>query len=266
MVMRELYNKNGVVHMPQALSKQSLELAYAAYEWSLAHPGPGGGNIPSKTTGTFYQDLANPDAFVNYDALIRHYDIRAILESLFIGEHAWFMYEQVFKKEGGETRRTPWHQDTPYLPVRGTDLAVLWISFGSLDLAGTLEFVERSHRDILYDGSAFDLDDDTLGLYNDPDYPRLPDIEANRDDFNIVAFPVEPGDVVIFHPSVLHGGGPTREHDVRQTLSLRFFGDDAVVAARPGADIPNKSTHPLSQVGRRSDGSPFRHEGFPKIY
>ena len=264
--MRELYNKNGVVHMPQALSKQSLELAYAAYEWSLAHPGPGGGNIPSKTTGTFYQDLANPDAFVNYDALIRHYDIRAILESLFIGEHAWFMYEQVFKKEGGETRRTPWHQDTPYLPVRGTDLAVLWISFGSLDLAGTLEFVERSHRDTLYDGSAFDLDDDTLGLYNDPAYPRLPDIEANRDDFNIVAFPVEPGDVVIFHPSVLHGGGPTREHDVRQTLSLRFFGDDAVVAARPGADIPNKSTHPLSQVGRRSDGSPFRHEGFPKIY
>ena len=112
----------------------------------------------------------------------------------------------------------------------------------------------------------FDLYDDTLGLYNDPAYPRLPDIEANRDDFNIVAFPVEPGDVVIFHPSVLHGGGPTREHDVRQTLSLRFFGDDAVVAARPGADIPNKSTHPLSQVGRRSDGSPFRHEGFPKIY
>ena len=264
--MRELYIKNGVVHMPQALSKQSLELAYAAYEWSLAHPGPGGGNIPSKTTGNFYQDLANPDAFVNYDALIHHYDIRAILESLFIGEHAWFMYEQVFKKEGGETRRTPWHQDTPYLPVRGTDLAVLWISFGSLDLAGTLEFVERSHRDTLYDGSAFDLDDDTLGLYKDPAYPRLPDIEANRDDFNIVAFPVEPGDVVIFHPSVLHGGGPTREHDVRQTLSLRFFGDDAVVAARPGADIPNKSTHPLSQVGRRSDGSPFRHEGFPKIY
>ena len=266
MGMRELYNKNGVVHMPQALSKQSLELAYAAYEWSLAHPGPGGGNIPSKTAGTFYQDLANPDAFVNYDALIHHYDIRAILESLFIGEHAWFMYEQVFKKEGGETRRTPWHQDTPYLPVRGTDLAVLWISFGSLDLAGTLEFVERSHRDTLYDGSAFDLDDDTLGLYNDPAYPRLPDIEANRDDFNIVAFPVEPGDVVIFHPSVLHGGGPTREHDVRQTLSLRFFGDDAVVAARPGADIASKSTHPLSQVGRRSDGSPFRHEGFPKIY
>ena len=264
--MRELYNKNGGVHMPQALSKPSLELAYAAYEWSLAHPGPGGGNIPSKTAGTFYQDLANPDAFVNYDALIHHYDIRAILESLFIGEHAWFMYEQVFKKEGGETRRTPWHQDTPYLPVRGTDLAVLWISFGSLDLAGTLEFVERSHRDTLYDGSAFDLDDDTLGLYNDPAYPRLPDIEANRDDFNIVAFPVEPGDVVIFHPSVLHGGGPTQEQEVRQTLSLRFFGDDAVVAARPGSDIPNRSTHPLSQVGRRSDGSPFRHEGFPKIY
>ena len=184
--MHDVYQKQGVIYFPQALSAESLDLAYAAYQWSLDHPGPGAGKIPGKTPGTFYQDLANPEAFPAYDRLVTHDDIRSILERLFTGRHAWFMYEQVFKKQGGEIRRTPWHQDTPYLPVRGGDLAVFWISFDKLDAYGTLEFVEESHRQTLYDGSAFDPRDDTLGLYNDPAYPRLPDVEANREDFNIV--------------------------------------------------------------------------------
>ena len=124
------------------------------------------------------------------------------------------------KKYGGDTRRTPWHQDTPYLPVRGNDLAVLWISFDSLDEQRSLEFVRKSHRGILYDGSAFDPNDDTRGLYNDPAYPLLPDIESRRDDFDLVTFPVEPGDVVVFHPSTLHGGGPTHQSETRRTLSV----------------------------------------------
>ena len=264
--MNDVYQKDGVIHLSQALTTESLDLAHAAYQWSLSHPGPGASDIPSKTPGTFYQDLANPDAFATYDTLIHHADIRAILQLLFIGHHAWFMYEQVFKKQGGEIRRTPWHQDTPYLPVRGRDLAVLWISFDALDAYATLEFVEQSHRHTLYDGSAFDPNDDTLGLYNHPAYPRLPDIEANRHDFNIVAFPVDPGDVVIFHPNILHGGGPTRSNETRRTLSLRFFGDDAVVAGRPGADVSSKNRHPLSQVSGQPDGSPFRHQDFPQIY
>ena len=264
--MQEAYQRDGVIHLPQALTTESLDLAHEAYQWSLSHPGPGATDIPGKTPGTFYQDLANPNAFATYDTLIHHADIRAILQLLFTGKQAWFMYEQVFKKQGGEIRRTPWHQDTPYLPVRGRDLAVLWISFDPLDASGTLEFVEQSHRHTIYDGSAFDPSDDTQGLYNDPAYPRLPDIEANRCDFNIVAFPVEPGDVIIFHPSTLHGGGPTRANETRRTLSLRFFGEDAVVAARPGAGGSNKNAHPLNQVKGEPDGSPFRHEGFPQIY
>ena len=143
---------------------------------------------------------------------------------------------------------------------------MLWISFDSLDEKRSLEFVRKSHRGILYDGSAFDPSDDTRGLYNDPAYPPLPDIESRRGDFDITAFPVEPGDVVVFHPSTLHGGGPTHQNETRRTLSLRFFGDDAVVAVRPGAKGTGKNGHPLNQVSVLQDGSPFRHEGFPQIY
>ena len=82
------------------------------------------------------------------------------------------------KKYGGDTSLTPWHQGTAYLPVRGHDLAVLWISFDSLDEERSLEFVEKSRSGIFYDGSAFDPNDDTRGLYNDPAYPLLSDIES----------------------------------------------------------------------------------------
>ena len=61
------------------------------------------------------------------------------------------------------------------------------------------------------------------GLYNNPAYPLLPDIESRRGDFDIATFPVEPDDVIVFHPSTLRGGSPARENETRCTLSLRFF-------------------------------------------
>jgi ectoine hydroxylase-related dioxygenase (phytanoyl-CoA dioxygenase family) len=74
------------------------------------------------------------------------------------------MYEQVFLKEGGETRRTPWHQDASYLPVGGADTAVAWITFDPISKEDSLEFVKGSHKDVLYNTSRFELGDDTAPI------------------------------------------------------------------------------------------------------
>lgn len=267
-LMQAEFETNGAVYVPGALSEECLTAAQAAYDWSLDNPGPGASLIPDRNAGNFYQDLANPASFPAYDELVRHPDLVKLVSSLFSGDHAWFMYEQVFKKDGGTTRRTPWHQDTPYLPVGGTDLVVLWISFGIHSREEALEFVIGSHRGPIYDGSQFHPDDDTVPLYNDPDYPRLPDIEADRETYPIVGWATQPGDVIAFHPSILHGGGATTEHTRRETLSLRYFGDDAVIAARPGAKVanPKQNVHPLNQIRANRPGTPFRHPDFPEIY
>lgn len=179
------------------------------------------------------------------------------------------MYEQVFAKSGGATRRTPWHQDTPYLPIRGSHVAVVWMSFEPVPEAHALEFVRGSHRGALYDGSRFDPEDDTLPLYGDGSLPRLPDIERERERWPISRWATEPGDVIIFHPAMLHGGGATTEVSSRHTLSLRFFGPDAVVAARPGrppvetGDDPDPQAHPLTRMRALADGEPFRDPAFP---
>jgi len=261
---------DGVVCVRNALDARSFELAQAAYEWSLAHPSPAA-NRYAGGEGTFYQDLANPKAAPAYRALIEQSCAADIISALWGGDDVWFMYEQVFLKEGGETRRTPWHQDSSYLPVDGSHLAVLWISFDPVGASDALEFVRGSHRGPMYDGSRFDPNDDTAPIYGDGSLPRLPDIEAQRDRWEIVSWAVEPGDVLVFHPGVLHGGAATHPGNRRRTLSLRFFGTDAVYALRPGMSAARRpADDPEGNVFRRAaaalaPGAPLRHPGFPKI-
>lgn len=103
--------------------------------------------------------------------------------------------------------------------------------------------------------------------------PRLPDIEANRADYDIVSFPIAIGDIVVFHPAMLHGGAASKPGRQRHTLSLRYFGEDAKVAWRPGdtmertakmADGPE--VHLMSSAKRLGEGARFRDPGFPKVH
>ncbi len=270
--LAERFREDGVVHLPGVLSQQTLTRAREACEWSFANPGPGGGRLPGRTAGTFYQDLANPAALTRYGALARDSELADLVAALWGVPEVWFMYEQVFAKTGGVTRRTPWHQDAPYLPVRGAHLAVAWMSFEPVGAEHALEFVRGSHRGPLYDGSRFDPDDDTAPLYGDGSLPRLPDIEADRARWPIVSWATEPGDLVIFHPAVLHGGGATGADSSRRTLSLRFFGPDAVVATRPGRRPAERApgsgqpdVHPLTRMRTLPDGAPFRDDAFPRL-
>lgn len=272
--LSEKYQRDGVVVLPQALSKETMQLARQCYEWSLQNPTAAAVDLLGSAEGHFYQDLSNPAAFETYDKLLKQPELAALISSLWGSPDVWFMYEQVFKKSGGQAGRTPWHQDTSYLPVQGTNLAVMWISFDDVAPQHALEFVRGSHQGVLYDGSRFDPRDATAPLYGDGSMPRLPDIEASRERWSIVSWKTIPGDVIVFHPSVLHGGGDTSAEQVRRTLSLRFFGNDAVVARRPGADgmaanvlqsAEAADVHPLTCMRTRAQGEPFRHARFPKI-
>jgi hypothetical protein len=131
----------------------------------------------------------------------------------------------------------------------------------AVEQSQSLEFVRGSHRQALYNGSAFDDDDDTAPIYAHG-LPRLPDIESERDSWDIVSWAIEPGDVVIFHPSTLHGGAPTKAGQPRRTLSLRFFGPTATYAERPER-APAPLTAGLHDA--LEYGQVFRHPAFPQV-
>jgi hypothetical protein len=266
----QAYRRDGAVLVKGALDAGALAQLRAAYDWSLANPGPGASRIrqktgAEKTEGLFYQDLYNPGCAAAYGPRLAAAGVADIAAAIWGSPDVWFMYEQVFLKEGGETRRTPWHQDSSYLAVAGEDLLVMWISFDSVAASDALEFVRGSHRGVLYNGSSFDVDDDTAPLHATDAVPRLPDIEARRvanpAAFDIISWPSEPGDVILFHPATLHGGAATHPGGRRRTLTLRFFGQQSRYDRRPGPAGPRvPGFHE-----RMSQGAPFRDPTFLKL-
>jgi ectoine hydroxylase-related dioxygenase (phytanoyl-CoA dioxygenase family) len=185
------------------------------------------------------------------------------------GPDIWFYYEQLFYKHGGATRRTPWHQDTSYVPVEGPDIVRFWISFDPVDKDHALEFIRASHLGPLYNGSSFNPEDDTAPLFPHSAMPRLPDIEADRGRWDIISWSVEPGDIIAFHPSMLHGGAGTPPDRRRRSLSLVFFGDAAYFAPRPagtveanGPDDPRLLSDPYAGL---KPGDRFRLSHLPKL-
>jgi ectoine hydroxylase-related dioxygenase (phytanoyl-CoA dioxygenase family) len=255
------YARDGVVHIPGALDAEALAAAQAAYAWSLAHPGPLASRIAQATDATFYQDLYNPECLTAYRDMLERSPITGIVAELWGGGPVWFMYEQVFLKEGGDTRRTPWHQDSSYLAVAGEQLAVAWITFDPCRAADSLEFVRGSHRGPLFNSSRFELGDDTAPAHRGSSLPRLPDIEADRGGWDIVSWAVEPGDLIVFHPKMLHGGAATRPGMRRRTLTLRYFGEDAVYDPREGGAGPRVAGF----HDRMRAGDPFRDPSFLKL-
>ena len=144
------------------------------------------------------------------------------------------MYEQVFLKEGGESGRTPWHQDSSYLPIDGSQIArdVDFVRPGRKGRFARVRARLASRRHVRR--VPLRSDDDTAPIYGDGSLPRLPNIEAERSRWDIVSWAVEPGDVLVFHPGVCTAAPRTHRGRRRRTLSLRFFGPDAVYASRPG--------------------------------
>jgi len=261
MSLQRQYEADGVVLLKDALGAPALAAAQTAYEWSLANPGPGASRLPSKTEGVFFNDLFNPRCLEGYREMLQASPLPALISDIWGAPDVWFFYEQVFLKEGGETRRTPWHQDSSYLAIAGQHLAVAWITFDPTTEEDSLEFVRGSHKGVLYNGSRFDPDDDTAPTHPGSSLPRLPDIEADRAKWDIVSFATEPGDVVLFHPKTLHGGAPTHPGVRRRTLTLRFFGEDATYEARDGRAGPSSS----SFHSRLTTGDPFRDPSFLKL-
>jgi hypothetical protein len=260
--LRRAFHDDGAVLVEQLLDPNSLLLAEDAFRWSMANPGPASSRPFEGIDGAFYQDLCNPAAPWNehYQSMLRESPFTELVTALWDDPQVWFMYEQIFLKEGGESRRTPWHQDAPYLSVEGDHLAVVWITFDHVDKADSLEFVRGSHRATLYNTSAFDASDETAPIYEG--LPRLPDIEGDRSRFDIISWETNPGDVLVFHPAMLHGGAPTHPGGRRRTLTLRFFGRDAVYVSRPGNGVA-PMVEGLHE--RLTPGAPFRHEAFPEL-
>jgi ectoine hydroxylase-related dioxygenase (phytanoyl-CoA dioxygenase family) len=260
--MKTQFWEDGAVLLPAALEPPWMDLVALGIERNLRNPGPYATTHYEGTSRAFFDDYCNYATIPEYRMLTRLSPMVDIVAEILGTQGLWLFYDQIFVKDDshGQARRTPWHQDTTYWITGGSQLAGFWITLDDTPAAESLEFVRGSHRGPTYAGTAFDPDDETVPFQPGELYPRIPDIEADRASFDIFSFGVQRGDVVMFHPGMLHGGGSVANGSARRTLSVRFFGDDVVYAPKPRP----APTYPGHSVGLEP-GDPLRGAWFPRL-
>jgi ectoine hydroxylase-related dioxygenase (phytanoyl-CoA dioxygenase family) len=262
--MRGVLERDGVVHVPAALKEGWIDLVKLGIRRNMANPGPYRLRHYQGTPREFVDDYCNYHTIPEYRMLLDGSPIVDLIAGLLGSEALWLFYEQIFVKDlpaTGDTRgrRTPWHQDSTYWVTTPTarQQCGCWITVTPTPAAESLEFVRGSHLGPTYAGTMFDPDSETTPF--EPSRPLIPDVEADRDAFDIVSFAVEPGDLVVFHPNTLHGGGSPIASP-RRTLSIRFYGDDIVYEPRA---VPQPPYPGLDAQCR--PGDPLRGQWFPQL-
>jgi ectoine hydroxylase-related dioxygenase (phytanoyl-CoA dioxygenase family) len=186
-----------------------------------------------------------------------------------LAEPVRFYMDQLFYKPAGKIIPSAWHQDTCYYNVDGEQLIRAWVCADPVPRNASLEVLRGSHlwnityrppvgRDPSEDPAgaaaleeAFARGERLIGIdaYNqwtyfdsffDPTLPELPDIEANRDSFDVMGWDYEPGDVILFHGHVVHSalGGAVLSHPRRAHASL-WAGPDVHYTYRRSQAIPD---------------------------
>lgn len=271
--LREQFLNDGAVVIRNCLNAEQLAACRAAFDWAVENHGPMAFRIFNGTEQETHNDNSNPRAKERLDALMPSLPFGKLFADLWGSKHVWYFAEEVFLKAGGKPGRTPWHQDTSYLPWDGNHWANAWISFEAVPKKNALEVIRGSHRGTRYDGPTFKDPDDPTDPLHGHTLPRLPDIEAERARdpaaYDVVSWATEPGDVLLIHPNSLHGGAPVdADFPARHTLVFRFFGDDATFYPLPENSRSGYGTGgPLfvEEMAGLKSGDPFRSPVFRQI-
>lgn len=217
------YRRDGAVVIRGVLSADELKLLETGLEEIRAQPGPMFSRVEASD--------GRGETVVDQLPCLRSPSLRRLIEQgpaaelaarMMGAPSAQLVLDQVFYKEAGRVVPTPWHQDTPFLAVRGHDVARVWLTCDPSPRDLTVQVVRGSHLwNVVYDTftmAASDVamtDEGDAFSYNgigDARLPAVPDIEAHRDSFDILSFDVEPGDAVVFHGNVLHGASGKAGH------------------------------------------------------
>ncbi|AMR80759.1 phytanoyl-CoA dioxygenase family protein [Cupriavidus nantongensis] len=270
---REAFREDGAVLVKNCLDPAQLARCYEAFKWNVANPGPYHFRSLDGTRLQTHIDNANPAVKDKLDDLVATLPFGKVFQELWGSEHVWYFAEEVFAKEGGNSGRGPWHQDTANLPWAGRHWGNAWITFQPIPKKNSLEIIRGSHLGIQYDGASFaNADDPTDPLYGDGTLPRLPHIDKELAEdpnaWDVLSWEVTPGDVVFLHPRSLHGGAAVDAAcPTRHTLVLRFFGDDATFRALPMSNPRYARNGPLfsEEMAKLNEGEPFRSPVFRQL-
>ncbi|MDH3680070.1 MAG: phytanoyl-CoA dioxygenase family protein [Acidimicrobiia bacterium] len=258
----EALRRDGAVPLRGVVGDDWLAVLADGIERDIENPGPWfHGYVPDNGLGRFHGNVRIWETDPELGRFCAEGPLPALAAQVFGSAKVNLFYDQLFVKEPGTENRTRWHNDLPYWPVRGSQILSFWVALDPVTLdSGALEFIRGSHLwNIWYQPETFGKTTGHGAYERNPDYVEIPDIEATRDDYEIITWDLEPGDVYAFHAMTVHGAGGNHRSDVRRRgYTIRYTGDDAVYDTRVGT---NKNLR--SDV--HADGDLLDSDRFPVV-
>lgn len=235
----ESYKKDGAVCIRQLLTAEEIELLQTGIELNLKSLSSRA-KIASKEEdpGFFVEDFCNWQVNSHYRDFIFLSPIGMTAKLLMQSTNTRLYHDHMLVKEALTAQPTPWHQDQPYYNIEGRQNCSIWIAVDPIPRSSTLEFIAGSHLGPWLMPRSFM--DNQAKWFPEGSLAELPDIEASRENYPIIGWEVEPGDVVCFHMLTLHASQGSSKR--RRVFSVRFLGDDITHAPRPwptSPDFPN---------------------------
>lgn len=261
------FRKDGVAKIAGCVDPRWIEALLSVAEVQLANPSPWVNDVNAGA----YENRLFTDRY-----LWRHNDVihRFVHESgcarlaaqAMGSDSARFYFDHLLIKKVNTPTVTPWHQDAPYWPFRGKQIASIWLALTPVTVEGSgMEFIRGSHLDdVYYLPQVFNGADNKSGQWaTEQRGVPVPDIDADRSAYDIVSFDMEPGDGLIFSAWILHGarGNHSATQD-RVALSTRWLGDDVLWDPREGVDPTVDPAQVLVDPGMPPRDNSF----FPEIY
>ena len=255
-----LYQKNGVVALYDVIDKRWIKKLKMGINKNFSKPSKYKCVYEKKDNKElFYDDYCNWKNIPEYKDFLFNSILAKIAAELMNSKKVNLFHEHVLIKEAGAKKNTPWHQDQSYYCVEGKQNVSFWIPLDNVAKSTSPEFIIKSHKwkkkfiPTKFFGNTY--------RHIDKEFEKIPDIENNRSDYEIISYKMKPGDLIAFNFATVHGAPGNKNKTRRRAFSARFTGDDARYIKRKGemsppfpnvklknGDVLDSKTFPLIKV------------------
>lgn len=247
--IEEDYRRDGFVVAKSVIDEELVAEAREHIDWLLAkHPG----TRPEQLHNTLMRD----DPF-----WVRLVSDRRLLDlaQLFVGPDIALFASHYIAKRPHDGQAVLWHQDGGFWPLEPMEVVTLWLSLDDVDQEnGCLRVIPGTqHLGLQVIHERKDVDN-VLGAEMDL---------GQVDEGKAVDLLLEPGDVEIHHPNLIHGSHANTSPRWRRGLTIRYIptstrilADEAFPSAfiLRGAARPGLNLYQPWPLFREGDHMPFR--------
>lgn len=201
---RHQYAHEGYMIFRDVLDRELIAAAYEHVDWLLdRHPELGPEQLGHR--------LAREDPF--WLRLVSDDRLLDIAEQ-FIGPDIALFATHYLCKPPRTGRPVRWHQDGAFWPLEPMNPITLWLAITASDTEnGCLRVIPRTQTMELKGMKETDATDSVLGR----------EIDAQIDDTAAVELELDPGDVSVHHPNILHSSNANRSDRWRRALTIRYI-------------------------------------------